>query len=46
VKSIVNNHHGHVELISKPGDGSTFTMWFPETTGESSARQTITTLIP
>ncbi len=30
VKNIVNNHHGHVELISQSGQGSTFTMWFPE----------------
>jgi signal transduction histidine kinase len=46
VKSIVNNHHGHIELISEPGHGSMFTMWFPETTRESTAKQTITTIIP
>jgi len=29
VKNIVNNHRGHVELSSVPGEGSSFTMWFP-----------------
>ncbi len=39
VKNIVNNHHGHVELTSQPGHGSTFTLWFPDVEDESTVQQ-------
>lgn len=43
VKNIVNNHHGHVELRSEPGHGSTFTLWFPDTTDSPNNTKIITT---
>lgn len=30
VRHIAEQHHGHVELKSEPGRGSTFTVWFPD----------------
>ncbi len=29
VKHIVSNHHGHLEIQSEPGKGSTFSVYFP-----------------
>ncbi len=33
VKNIVNNHLGHISLTSASGEGSSFTLWFPEEPG-------------
>lgn len=46
VKNIVNNHHGHIDLISEPGRGSTFTMWFPEADDEPDSTATENNKIP
>jgi len=36
VKHIADRHQGQVTLVSAPGVGSTFTVWFPQ----ASARMT------
>lgn len=33
VKNIVDAHGGYVDVVSVPGKGSTFTLWFPEKEG-------------
>jgi two-component system phosphate regulon sensor histidine kinase PhoR len=29
VKHILNRHHGRLEIVSRPGEGSAFTVWLP-----------------
>jgi signal transduction histidine kinase len=36
---IVSAHNGTVDVVSKPGEGSTFSLWFPAMTGDSTQRQ-------
>ncbi len=33
VKEVVKGHHGTIDLVSKPGSGSTFTIQFPKSNG-------------
>lgn len=36
VFGIVQQHHGHIKVSSNPGQGTTFSIWFPEIVGNRS----------
>jgi two-component system sensor histidine kinase SenX3 len=36
VRHIAEQHQGEVDLVSEPGRGSIFTVWFPDTASASS----------
>jgi signal transduction histidine kinase len=36
---IVSAHNGGVDVVSSPGEGSTFSLWFPAWTGDPTDRQ-------
>jgi two-component system OmpR family sensor kinase len=41
-KEIVDRHDGHIDVVSEPGEGATFTVWLPAANGVLSKTRPIT----